>query len=350
MNSLRTGIGLIVFLCVLAIAILVRNILLLGFVGVLFAVLLSYPVGLLSKWMPRGIATLISLLAVLACAAGFSAVLAPKIGEQFQAAVKSLPAAANQVSQWFHHFQRTSAVGQLSQGTNVAQHFSDRVSQFADAAVQAAVPAAKGIAELLSMFLFVFVMGAFLVYQPNLYRRGLKALVPRRHEHIFDETYERMGVGLRHWLGGIFLAMIMMGCFCATGLAIAGINEWLLLGSLTFIGTFVPYIGAIASAIPGLLIGLSQSPRHFLYACIVYLGVHLLEGYIVEPIIMKRAVALKPVVLLIGQAVMITLFGILGAVVAAPLMVCIQIALEYLYIERTLEKGQSPQIKSGRAA
>jgi predicted PurR-regulated permease PerM len=82
----------------------------------------------------------------------------------------------------------------------------------------------------------------------------------------------------------------------------------------------------------------------------VYLSVHIVEGYIVQPFIMKRAVELKPVVLLMGQAIMMTLFGILGAVVAAPLMVCIQIALEYLYIERTLEKGQSPQIETRRAA
>lgn len=344
------GISLIAVVGFLAIAVLVRNVLLLGFISVLFAVLLSYPVGFLNRWMPRGIATLIVLIVSLAMAAEFSSILAPKISEQFQSAVKSFPAAVNQASEWFHRFQKTSPVGQLSQGAKVAEHLGDRASQMLGTAMQAAVPAAKGLAELLSILVFVFVMGAFLVYQPGLYRRGIKALIPRTSEHVFDETYERLGVGLRHWLGGIFLAMFLMGGFCATGLAIAGIHEWLLLGSLTFLGTFVPYVGAIASAIPGLLVGLSQSPQHFIYACFVYLGVHLIEGYIVQPFVMKRAVELKPVVLLMGQAILTTLFGILGAIVAAPLMVCIQIALNYLYVERTLGKGEPRRVESSKAA
>ncbi|MFL5813948.1 MAG: AI-2E family transporter [Bdellovibrionia bacterium] len=350
MKPLRVGILLIGVLAVLAVAILVRNFLLLGFVGLLFSVLLSYPVGLLSRWMSRGLATLIVVILTLAATARFSAVLAPKISEQFQSALKSLPAAVNQVEGWFLHIQNTSPVAQLSQGSNVAERLGDRVSQFIDTAAQAAIPAAKSLVELLSVMVFVFVMAAFLVYQPESYRRGLKRFVPRHYEHIFDETFDRLGIGLRHWLGGIFMAMILMGGFCAAGLAIAGINDWLLLGSLTFLGTFVPYLGAISSAIPGLLVALSQSPRHFLYACIVYLGVHLIEGYIVQPFIMKRAVELKPVVLLMGQAILTALFGVLGAIVAAPLLVCIQITLEYLYVERHLEKGTQQKSALHKAA
>jgi predicted PurR-regulated permease PerM len=216
----------------------------------------------------------------------------------------------------------------------------DRISGLIDSAAQGLIPAAKGIVELLSVMVFVFFMGAFLVYQPELYRKGMKNLVPRKYEHVFDESWKRLGAGLRHWLGGIVVAMILMGGFCATGLAIAGINDWLLLGSLTFIGTFIPYFGAIASAVPGLAVALSQSPRHFVYACFVYLGVHLIEGYIVQPVIMKRAVEVKPVALLMGQAILTALFGVLGAIVAAPLLVCIQIALEYFYVERHLGKGE----------
>ncbi len=350
MNPLRIGISLIAVVGVLALAILVHNILLLGFVGILFGVLFSYPVGFFSRWMPRGVATLLVLIFLLAVVSEFSAILAPKISEQFQSALKSLPVAVNQVGTWFHRFQKTSPVGRLSQGAHVVEHLCDRVTQVVDAAVQAAVPAAKGVVELISTLVFILFVAVFLAYQPESYRKGMRRFVPPKYEQVFDETYSRLGVGLRHWLGGISIAMIMMGGFCAAGLAIAGINNWLLLGSLTFIGTFIPYLGAIASAIPGLLVALSQSPRHFAYACIVYLCVHLIEGYVVEPFIMRRAVELKPVVLLMGQAIMMTLFGVLGAVVAAPMIVCVQIALEYLYVERTIEKGSEQGSSTRKAA
>src|SRR5439155_26279981 len=99
-------------------------------------------------------------------------------------------------------------------------------------------------------------------------------------------------------------------------------------------GTFIPYAGAIASAIPGLAVGLGQSPQRFFYAVIVYVGVHLIEGYLVEPLIMKRAVTLRPALLLLWQLTMGALFGVLGIVVAAPSLACVQVAVTYLYIER----------------
>jgi predicted PurR-regulated permease PerM len=346
LNPIRVGITLIGILCLLGIAILVRHFLVLGFIGVLFAVLLSYPVGLLSRWMPRGLSTLIVLFVTLASAAQLSALVAPKLGEEFHSALKALPSALTRLEDSLYRIQKSSPVNQLPQGANVKEKLSEEISQWMDSIANAAIPAAKGVVEGVSIIVFVFFMAAFLVYQPELYRKGLRRLISRRYESIFDETVEQLTVGLRHWVGGIIIAMAMMGSFCALGLAISGINDWLLLGLLTFFGTFIPYLGAIASAIPGLLVALSQSPRHFIYACFVYLGVHLIEGYLVQPFIMKRAVELKPVVLLLGQSIMVTLLGPLGAIVAAPLLVCIQIAVEVLYVEHYLgkESDQPPPI------
>ncbi len=129
-----------------------------------------------------------------------------------------------------------------------------------------------------------------------------------------------------------------MGTLTALGLLAIGIEDWFLLGVLTFLGTFVPYVGAVASAVPGLLVALGQSPRHFALAVLVYLGVHVVEGYIVEPLVMRRAVELKPALLLFGQGLLGALFGALGFVVATPLIVAGQVLLDYLWVERRLRK------------
>jgi len=118
-----------------------------------------------------------------------------------------------------------------------------------------------------------------------------------------------------------------MGGFTAIGLAIAGIEGWFTLGLLTFFGTFVPYAGAIASAIPGLLVGLATSPKHFAGALTVYLLVHIIEGYIIEPVVIDSAVKLRPAYLLLWVAVMGALFGAIGVIVG------------YFYIENTLGKS-----------
>jgi len=143
---------------------------------------------------------------------------------------------------------------------------------------------------------------------------------------------------LRRWVGGIVISMTLMGTLTAIGLATIGIEQWLLLGVLTFLATFVPYVGAIASSVPGILAGLAQSPRHFLLAIAVYVGVHLVEGYIVEPAVMRRAVEIRPALLLFGQGVFSAVFGLMGTVVATPLIVCGQILTDYLWVERRLGK------------
>ena len=186
--------------------------------------------------------------------------------------------------------------------------------------------------------MLVIVLGAFLVYQPDVYRRGIRLLVPPEHEEVFDETWRRVGGGLRRWVGGIVISMTLMGTLTAIGLATIGIEQWLLLGVLTFLATFVPYVGAIASSVPGILAGLAQSPRHFLLAIAVYVGVHLVEGYIVEPAVMRRAVEIRPALLLFGQGVFSAVFGLMGTVVATPLIVCGQILTDYLWVERRLGK------------
>jgi predicted PurR-regulated permease PerM len=209
----------------------------------------------------------------------------------------------------------------------------------AEKASEVALPAVLGLVSAFTASILVIVLGAFLVAAPDVYRRGLRRLVPGRLEPVFDESYGRVGRALRKWVGGIVVSMTIMGTLAAVGLKIAGINDWLLLGALTFFGTFVPYVGAIASAIPGLLVGLTQDSTHFLYAAAVYLGVHIVEGYLIQPLVMRRAVEIKPALLLTGQGALAAMFGIAGTVVATPLIVCGQTLVEYLWVERRLGKA-----------
>jgi len=100
----------------------------------------------------------------------------------------------------------------------------------------------------------------------------------------------------------------------------------------------VPYLGALVSAIPGLLIALSVDSTHFLLALGVYTAVHVTEGYFVEPLVMRSAVRVRPALLLSAQAAATAVFGVTGTMVATPLLVCAQELTAYLWIERRLGK------------
>jgi predicted PurR-regulated permease PerM len=280
------------------------------------------------------------LLALLGLVYAIAAAASPVLSRQADQLQESAPRAISSVTTWLRRFQAqhvgpaAAAAGGVQRSTATAEN---QVPQ-AVAVGAKALPALLGVLGGITEVVLVVVLAAFLVYRPEAYRDGLRRLVPRSREGVFEELWDRLRYGLRRWVGGVIVAMTLMGTLAAIGLLAAGIEGWLLLGVLTFLGTFVPYLGAVASAVPGLLAGLSQSPSRLAYALLVYLGVHVVEGYIVEPAVMRRAVKLNPALLLFGQGLFGALFGVLGIVVATPAIVCLQILVEALWVEKRLGK------------
>jgi predicted PurR-regulated permease PerM len=329
-------VGLILLACAAGLVALwlAREVVLLGFLGVLIGVVFSFPVGWLSRVMPRGLAVIVVLAALVGAIAGLSALAAPALQREIDQLRERTPRAIEKAQGWVRQVQSATGSG----GAKEKGQDGAKAPEVAAKVGEKAVPAFLAVVSGVTGVVLVIVLGAFLVAQPDVYRRGIRSLIPKQHEAVFDEAWQRAGNGLRRWVGGILINMTVMGTLTAVGLALIGIEEWLLLGVLTFLGTFVPYVGAIASAVPGLLAGLAQSPRHFALAGAVYLGVHIVEGYVVAPLVMKRAVEVRPALLLFGQGLFGGIFGLLGTVVATPLLVCAQVLTEFLWVERWLGK------------
>ncbi|HUJ29059.1 MAG TPA: AI-2E family transporter [Myxococcales bacterium] len=319
----RTGARLIALAAALAMAWLAHDVLLLAFLGLLVGVVLSFPVGWLARRMKRGLAVLIVLAAMLAAGGAAIAFGAAKIAGEADTIREEARKGLQGIREKFEQVEgKERGQPQPPQGA-------------AEAAAKSALDLFSGAAAMV----LVIVLGLFLVNEPGVYRRGLRLLVPPRFLEAFDSAYDQTAAGLRKWVGGILVSMAIMGALTTVGLAAAGIHGWPALGLLTFFATFVPYLGAIASAIPGLLVGASQGGTHLLYAGCVYLGVHIVEGYLVQPLVMKRAVKLQPALLLAWQGFFSAVFGLLGAVVATPALVCAQILATHLWIERRLRKN-----------
>ena len=342
-DPFRTALRVLGAAALAAAAWLAKDVLLLAFFAVIVAIVFSFPVNLLARLLPRGLAVLLVLLLGAGAAFAVGAFAAPTLRDQLDEMRETAPKAIEQARGWIERARASvgSGGGAPQDGGGAKQGGAGEAKGGADAVTRAGVQGLKALLAVvgaLTESVLVVVLAAFLVHEPGLYRRGVRRLVPRPAEATFDELWSRLRDGLRRWVGGITVSMVIMGVVTALGLLAAGIESWLLLGVLTFLGTFVPYLGAIASAVPGLLVALAQSPRHLLLAAAVYLGVHLVEGYVVQPLIMRRAVEIKPALLLVGQSLFGAVFGLLGVVVATPALVCLQVAVEYLWVERRLGK------------
>jgi len=353
-SAVHTGLILIAAIATAALAWIGKDVLLLGFLGLLIGVVFSFPVGWLSKVMPRGLAVLLTLLVFIGLFVLLGWLAADPLSEQVHALREGAPKALKGAKEWLSKLSgevggsggaQASVQGGGAQAGGGQEGAKAASPEMAARVSEKALPALMALLGGATSIVLVVVIGAFLVYQPEVYRKGFRSLVPREHEAVFDEAWRREAEALRRWVGGILVSMAIMGGLTAAGLAIAGIKEWLLLGVLTFLGTFVPYLGAIASAVPGLLAGLTQDRTHFLYAAGVYLGIHLVEGYVVQPLIQKKANEVQPALLLFGQGLFAAVFGLMGTVVASPLLVCGQVLIDYLWVERRLGKTSTSEAR-----
>lgn len=182
----------------------------------------------------------------------------------------------------------------------------------------------------------ILVAGVYFAVNPGVYVRTIALLIPQHRRARFQEVAQEARNGLWRWLLGRFVAMLSVGVLTGVGLWLLGVNLALLLGVIAGALTFIPYLGSVISLIPAVLIGLLHSPMTAVYVALLFLCAHLLEGYVLSPLVQQHAVHLAPGWLITGQLLGGLLGGVFGVMIATPLLVVAAIVTQMLYIEDVL--------------
>lgn len=195
--------------------------------------------------------------------------------------------------------------------------------------------AVGGILGGLTTALLIAIIGIYVALEPKLYERGVAWMLPEEKRGGFYETVKRMGYTMRRLMAGRLLGMVFEAAFTYAMLAWvapifvgAPVPMAALLAILTGLLAFVPNLGAIISGILMVLVGFSGGVDMGIYTIVVYLLVQNFDGYIVVPMIAKKTVDLAPALVLAMQLIMGILFGVLGLLLADPLLAMIKVALE----------------------
>ncbi len=180
----------------------------------------------------------------------------------------------------------------------------------------------------------ILIAGIYLTVDPDLYKRGVVSLIPKKGKEKTAEVLDKIGVGLKQWLKGQFISMAIIFSLIGISLRIIGFPMWLTLALITGILNFIPNFGPFMTLILAALIGLTIDLQTTLIVAIIYLVAQGLEGMVITPLIQQRMINIPPVLLIVSQVIIATLTGFWGLVVAAPLMVIIMILVQELYIKK----------------
>ena len=174
----------------------------------------------------------------------------------------------------------------------------------------------------------ILVLGIFIATEPRLYQRGVAWMLPLGSRDRFYRTLSTMGHTLRRLMAGRLVGMAFEGFGTWLLLLAGGIPMAAVLGIITGLLAFVPNIGSLVSGILIILAGFSVSSHSGLWAIFVYFFIQNADSYIVVPYVARRAVDLAPALVLSAQLLFGALFGILGLMLADPMLAMLKVALE----------------------
>lgn len=311
-----------------AVFVMASGVFLLGFGAVLLAVLLNDLSAALSAHTPlsRSWTLPVVLLGVFGAIALFGWFAGPNLVDQGRQVMELLPQAALTLEQWLAGWTGGDA---------------PRIRDALPSA-EALVGTLPGIVTrtfgTLGTLAVVIALAIYLALDPTRYRDGAVCVfTPSRREGVRD-CLDRIGLALGRWVRGQLLAAIIMGVSAYVVLSLLGVPLALSLAVLTGALEFVPYVGAIVAAIPVVLVALTESWSLAGYALAAYVALQVLEGYLIVPLVQRRAIRVPPAVILFSQVLLGVLFGVVGIILATPLVAVLAVLYRALYQEAVLEE------------
>ena len=185
------------------------------------------------------------------------------------------------------------------------------------------------VASILAVVLLTFF---FMVFGQDLQRKAIALLPDRQKKKLTVEILQAIETEVSRYVLTISIINAVVGLVFAAALHLVlgvPIDEALLWGTMAALLNFAPYVGPLIGIVAMLLMGFASydAPLQALAPAAIYLGLHTLEGQIVTPIVLGRTMAISPLVLILGLMVFGSLWGIVGLLLAVPLLVCVKIVL-----------------------
>ncbi len=321
----------------------VAEILLLLFVATLFSVYLASFTDFFTKLgAGRGVGLILALLGTLLIIGLVGGLIVPPVVTQTQGLFEALAdgGVVNSVEAEITRLaQEHELIGRLIGGAGEGSAaFLEQLFQQASRFFQN-VPeyVFSGIGVLIHL-VSVLIMGIYMALKPSVYREGVIALTPPAYRELARDILEDLAHTIRSWLVGLGISMIVLGFLTWVGLILLDVPYALAFGVFTGLAVIVPFFGTIVSTLlPALFVigagGLSKAMLVILLGVVV----HIFEANVVAPMVFEKQVELPPVLTILSVLVMAKLLGVVGLLVAVPVLASAMLLIRRIFVHRVLE-------------
>ena len=196
---------------------------------------------------------------------------------------------------------------------------------------------AFNVTQILVVLVTVFFGTTFTIMNPRPLFRAMFSLVPERHHDQALIIVQRIGQFVPGWFGTTLLGMLTIGLLVFLLMwPIFGLIDAMVLGLIACVLEAIPFLGPILSAVPAILFALGKGGLTPLWVLLAYIVVQAIENNMIIPFIMSHGMKLHPLAVIFSMLLCVAAFGVLGVVVAAPMVAVVDILHDELYRKRFL--------------
>ena len=304
------------------------------FIGFVIAWLFSPLVEKISK---KGISRILSSIIVyvvfLLFLYLFFRLFIPILYEEINELLSSLPDIIGKISDFVNRsFDRVAINGfdsaSIKDGilTGINAYSSNLSNSLPNIVIKGISSFASGIGTIF----FGLIIGLYMLFDFDNVTTTLIKFLPDSHR---DEAYKLLtdiGTEVRKSVNGTLLVACMVFICDTIGFAAIGLRSALLFGLFCGITDLIPYIGPYLGTAVATIVGLTQSPLIGIGILIVAVIVQMVESYILQPIVMSKAINLHPVTIIVGLLIFGHFFGIIGMVLATPILSIFKVIWRFL--------------------
>ena len=305
------------------------------FIGFLIAWLFDPFVSNLQKnKIPRLVGCLIVFLIIFVVCGVIGYSIVPSLVYQVQDFVKSSPEIFEQVTDWsldiIKTFDKGGLINIVSIKQNINSYISDLgISIVGDIPKYILIVSKAFVSGGLNVVLGLMV-GFYILYDFDKINSLIKSVIPKNWEDNYDELTGRINTSLRSYVQGVLLVMLLVFLTQCIGLTLAGLKAPILFALFCAVTDIIPYFGPYIGGIPAVIVGFTISPLTGVCVLISILIVQALENNFYQPLIMGHTMKLHPVTIMAGLLIFQHFFGIIGMVVATPVIACCKVLIQFI--------------------
>lgn len=303
------------------------------FIGIVIAWLFNPLMKFFSKkGIRRGIGAAIIYIALSAIIFLLIKAIIPLMFEQINDLVSTIPSTLKGIVNWisdlFNKASNNSNVDLTSVKTEIISKIENYGMNIASSLPEVMVNTVKSFFSGIGTFLIGAIIGFFLLISFDGTDKVMEFLPDKIHNNV-TSLFSKIEDSLRRYVQGTLTLSTLVFVVSTIGFMISGLKSALLFGLFCGITNIIPYVGPYLGAAPALIVGFSQGTPIGIGVLITVVIVQTIEGNILNPIVMSKTMKLHPVTIIIGLLVFEHFWGILGMILATPIIATIKVIFEY---------------------